>query len=248
MSRKPIIAGNWKMNLTVEEGKKLAKQFADASIDYNTREVVISPSFVLAPLVKDAVKGSQVDVAVQNVSNKESGAYTGEVSCSMLKSLDFKTIIIGHSERRSYYNDTDAIVNEKVKLALANGFRVILCIGEQLEDREAGVHFETSLYQLGRAIHGATHLENLVIAYEPVWAIGTGKTASAQDAEDMHAHIRAKLAELTSKDVADKTRILYGGSVKPESIKELMGKPNVDGALVGGASLKFDDFIKIINF
>lgn len=250
MSRKPFIAGNWKMNLDVTSGVQLVKDIAAANIDYSSRDVLVAPSFTTIYPVAEAVKssGSKILVASQNMYFEDSGAFTGEVSSSMIKSSGASWVILGHSERRAIFGETDADINKKVKKALADGLSVILCVGETLWEREAGAEEETVLAQVGKGLEGVTDLSNVVIAYEPVWAIGTGKTASSSDAESMHKAIRNYVAKIRSKDVADKVRILYGGSVKAENAKELLSMENIDGALVGGASLKASQFLDIINF
>ncbi len=250
MSRKPLIAGNWKMNKTVTDGAELASAIAGGSIDYSTRDVLFAPPFTGIYAVSEAVKknGGKALVAAQNIYFEESGAYTGEVSCGMIKSAGASWVILGHSERRSIFGETDEVINKKVKKALSSGLSVILCVGETLWEREAGAEIETVLAQTGKGLEGVNDLSNVVIAYEPVWAIGTGKTASPADAEAMHKAIREYIGRIRSKSVADNIRILYGGSMKPDNAKELMAQPDIDGGLVGGASLKAEDFLKIINF
>lgn len=250
MARKPLIAGNWKMNLTLDEGIELVSTLGKADVDFNKLDVLVAPTAPVLDAVNNKLKeiNSKIIVSGQNISSEESGAYTGEISPAIIKSIGVNWSIIGHSERRSYYGDSDAIINKKLKNSLKNGLSVILCIGELLEEREANSHFETVLRQLALGLDGIKDLSNVVVAYEPVWAIGTGKTASAQDAQDMHKQIRVKLEELYGADMASGVRILYGGSVKGDNISELMGKDDIDGALVGGASLKADDFLQIINY
>lgn len=249
--RKYYIAGNWKMNLTPSEGAAyaagLAKAVKKSKADV---KVMIAPSFVAIPAVLEAVKGSSLIVAAQNSSDHLSGAYTGEVSLSMLKDLGVGTVILGHSERRAIYGESDALINAKTKLALSEGFEVVLCVGETLEEREAGKLEEVLSRQIkvGLADVSAADMARVVIAYEPVWAIGTGKTATPEDADNAHAYIRKLVAGLYGKDVAEQLIIQYGGSVKADNVKELMAKPNVDGALVGGASLSIDKFLPIIEF
>ena len=231
MSRKPLIAGNWKMNKNVSEGAALAAEIAGADIDYSSRDVLFAPPFTGIYAVAEAVK-----------------KFTGEVSSSMIKSAGASWVILGHSERRSIFGETDEMINKKVKKALSDGLSVILCVGETLWEREAKAEVETVLAQTGKGLEGIEDLSNVVIAYEPVWAIGTGKTASPADAQAMHKAIREYIAKIRSNDTADKIRILYGGSMKPENAKELMACPDIDGGLVGGASLKAEQFLKIINF
>lgn len=250
MSRKPLIAGNWKMNQNVSQGAELAAAIAGAGVDFSSRDVLIAPPFtgIAAAAEAAANKGGKVLIAAQNIYFEDNGAYTGEVSADMIKSAGAGWVILGHSERRSIFGETDEIINKKVKKALASGLSVILCVGETLWEREAGAEMETVLAQTGKGLEGVSDLTNVVIAYEPVWAIGTGKTASPADAEAMHDAIRKYISKIRGKDASDKIRILYGGSMKPENAKELMAQPNIDGGLVGGASLKADQFLKIINF
>ena len=250
MSRKPLIAGNWKMNKNVQDGAKLAADIASGDIDFSTRDVLFAPPFIGIYAVSESVKnaGNKVFVSAQNIYFEDEGAFTGEVSAEMIKSAGANWVILGHSERRSIFGETDEVINKKVKKALASNLSVILCVGETLWEREAGAEVETVLAQTGKGLEGIQNLDNVVIAYEPVWAIGTGKTASPADAEAMHLAIRNYIAKIRNKDAADKIRILYGGSMKPENAKELMAQPDIDGGLVGGASLKADQFLKIINF
>ncbi len=250
MKRKPFIAGNWKMNLDAVTGVKLVEELSSATIDYNSRDVLVAPSFTTIYPVAEATKknGNKILVAAQNMYFEESGAFTGEVSSSMIKSSGASWVILGHSERRAIFGESDADINKKVKKALADGLSVILCVGETLWEREAGAEIETVLAQTGKGLEGISDLSNVVIAYEPVWAIGTGKTASSSDAEAMHKAIRQYIGKIRNSDTAEKVRILYGGSVKPENAKELLNMENIDGALVGGASLKAAQFLDIVNF
>ncbi len=249
--RKPYIAGNWKMNLTPSEGKAYAAELSaavkKAGVDCR---VMIAPSFVSLPGVVEAVKGSDIVVAAQNMANHLAGAYTGEVSPEMLKDIGVNTVILGHSERRQYYGETDEIINSKVLLALSLKMEVVLCVGETLEEREGGKLEEILERQLRVGLKDVLPAEMgaVTIAYEPVWAIGTGKTATPEDADSAHAFIRRTVAALYSEDIANNLIIQYGGSVKPGNIRALMEKENIDGALVGGASLKLDDFLPIIIF
>ncbi|MBR2624091.1 MAG: triose-phosphate isomerase [Paludibacteraceae bacterium] len=248
--RKNIVAGNWKMNKTLQEGVALAKELKDALNGAKPNcEVVIAPPFIHLASVADAVKGSVVKVAAQNCSDKESGAYTGEVSPAMVVSTGASYVILGHSERRSYYGETNAVVKAKVDAAIGNGLNPIVCVGEVLEERENGKFFDVvsaqvkeSLFHLDASVFG-----KVVIAYEPVWAIGTGKTATAEQAQEMHAFIRNLIAEKYGSEVAENTSILYGGSCKPSNAKELFANKDVDGGLIGGASLKAADFMGIIT-
>lgn len=249
--RKPYIAGNWKMNLTPSEAKKYATDLVKACKDSGTNvKVMIAPSFVSIPAVLEAVKDSDIIVAAQNMASHTEGAYTGEVSPLMLKDLGVNTVILGHSERRQYYGETDEIINSKVLLALKEKMDVILCVGETLLERESGKLEEVLKRQLEVGLKNVSELEmaSITIAYEPVWAIGTGKTATPEDADNAHAFIRSTVASLFSKSIAEKLIIQYGGSVKSENVKALMAKENIDGALVGGASLSVDKFLPIIAY
>ncbi len=250
-TRKIYIAGNWKMNLLPSEAKKYAAELADAykASGCDCRFMIACP-FVDLPGVVEAVKGSPVIVAAENMADHTSGAYTGEVSPLMLKDLGVNTVIIGHSERRQYYGETDEVVNRKVLLALENGMEVVMCVGETLSEREGGKLEEVLSRQLSVGLRGVTEdqIESVTIAYEPVWAIGTGKTATPEDADSAHAFIRSTVANLFSKSVAEKLIIQYGGSVKAENVKALMAKENIDGALVGGASLTLEKFLPIMAY
>ena len=246
--RKNIVAGNWKMNTTVPEGIELAKAVVakSAEVPAEVGLIVATPFTHLCP-VAGVLKGTRVELSAQNCADKEKGAYTGEVSVSMLTSTGAQWTILGHSERRQYYGETDAKLVEKTKLALAAGLKVILCVGESLDEREAGKHFDVVTEQTKAVLYNFTaeDMKNIVVAYEPVWAIGTGKTATAEQAEEIHACIRKVLAEKFGAQVADDTTILYGGSCKPSNAKELFAQPDIDGGLIGGAALKADDFIGI---
>ena len=246
--RKKIVAGNWKMNTTVPEGIELAKQVVAraAETPANVGLIVAAPFTHLAA-VADAIKGSKVELAAQNCADHTSGAYTGEVSVAMLKSVGCNWTILGHSERRQYYGETDEKLVVKTQLALAEGLGVILCVGENLDEREAGRHFEVVTSQIENVLFNFTaeDMKKIVVAYEPVWAIGTGKTATAEQAEEIHACIRKVLAGKFGAQVAEDTTILYGGSCKPSNAKELFAQKDIDGGLIGGAALKADDFIGI---
>ncbi|MGP1610961.1 MAG: triose-phosphate isomerase [Candidatus Cryptobacteroides sp.] len=246
--RKKIVAGNWKMNTTVPEGVELAKAVAAKSAQLPAVvELVVAPPFTHLALVAEALKGSKVELSAQNCADKDKGAFTGEISVDMLKSVNCSYTILGHSERRQYYGETDEKLVEKVKLAFAAGLKVILCVGENLEQREAGKHFEVVAEQTKNVLYNfsAKDMANVVIAYEPVWAIGTGKTATSEQAEEIHAYIRKVLNDKFGAVVADDMTILYGGSCKPSNAKELFACPDIDGGLIGGAALKADDFIQI---
>ena len=246
--RKKIVAGNWKMNTTVPEGIELAKAVAAKSAELPENVgLIVAPPFTHLAAVAEAIKGSRVELSAQNCADHEKGAYTGEVSVDMLKSVGCKWTILGHSERRQYYGETDEKLVVKVRLALAGGLGVILCVGENLEQREAGKHFDVVKEQIENVLFNFTaeELKNIVIAYEPVWAIGTGKTATAGQAEEIHACIRKVLAGHFGNEAAEDTTILYGGSCKPSNAAELFAMKDIDGGLIGGAALKPDDFIGI---
>ena len=246
--RQKIVAGNWKMNTTVPEGVELAKAVVAKSVEVpsDVKLVIATPATHLVP-VAEVVKGSVVALSAENCADKEKGAYTGEISAAMVASTGATYTILGHSERRQYYGETDAKLVEKTKLALANSLKVILCVGENLEEREAGKHFDVCAAQVKNVLYNfsAEDMKNIVIAYEPVWAIGTGKTATSEQAEEIHAFIRKVVADKFGTEVADDTTILYGGSCKPSNAKELFAQPDIDGGLIGGAALKADDFIAI---
>ena len=241
-----MVAGNWKMNKNLQEGVALATELKEA-VKNPSCAVVIGTPFIHLATVAELLKGSPIKVAAENCADHEKGAYTGEVSVSMLTSTGAQWTILGHSERRQYYGETDAKLVEKTKLALAAGLKVILCVGENLDEREAGKHFDVVTEQTKAVLYNFTaeDMKNIVVAYEPVWAIGTGKTATAEQAEEIHACIRKVLAEKFGAQVADDTTILYGGSCKPSNAKELFAQPDIDGGLIGGAALKADDFIGI---
>ncbi|MGW2209138.1 triose-phosphate isomerase [Streptomyces sp. NPDC001781] len=253
-TRTPIMAGNWKMNLNHLEAiahvQKLA--FALADKDYEAVEVAVLPPFTDLRSVQTLVDGDKLKIkyGAQDISRHESGAYTGEISGSMLAKLKCSYALAGHSERRQYHHETDDVVNAKVKAAFQNGLTPILCVGEELDVREAGNHVDHTLAQVEGGLKDvpAEQAETVVIAYEPVWAIGTGKVCGSDDAQEVCGAIRGKLAELYSQDVADMIRIQYGGSVKSGNVAEIMAKPDIDGALVGGASLDPDEFVKIVRF
>lgn len=244
-----LIAGNWKMNKTPSEAVKLAEEVRKAAQGAAHR-VMVAPSMVCIPGVGEVLKGSNVILAAQNMAGSEEGAFTGETSVLMLKELGVTMVILGHSERRHIYGETNEEINEKVKLALAHGLSPVLCIGELLEEREAGKAEAVCFEQLEKGLAGVSEaaLANVVIAYEPVWAIGTGKTATPGDAETIHAACRKKIAELYSEGAAQKVVIQYGGSMKPENVGDLMAMENIDGGLIGGASLKGDSFASMIHF
>lgn len=245
--RKKLIAGNWKMNNDVEESLGLVKALLSSKMNEDV-DVLICPAFTALYPVICELKNSSIKAGAQNVHFEDRGAFTGEVSPVMLNSLGIEYVIIGHSERRQHFGETDQIINEKIKACLKHGLKPILCVGESLDQREAGLEKETVRKQLLKDLEGISEGLKIVIAYEPIWAIGTGKTATSTQANEMSSYIRAVLADIFSKGIADKMRILYGGSVKASNAKEIMDQPHIDGALVGGASLKADEFIKIINY
>ena len=246
--RKQIVAGNWKMNNDYVDSELFVSKLLK-ELKHTTTEVVIAPPFTSLLTSSNSVKGSQVIVAAQNMHFAENGAYTGEISAGMLKSVGVKTVILGHSERRAYFNETDSLLAKKIDTALAQNMRAIFCFGEELEDRKSGNEEAIVEAQIKNALFHlpATAWEHIVLAYEPVWAIGTGETASPEQAQDMHAFIRKTIADHYSADLADQVSILYGGSVKPANAKEIFSKPDVDGGLIGGASLDVEQFTAIIN-
>ena len=248
--RKKIVAGNWKMNKTLQEGVALATELKDIlAAETPNCDVIIGTPFIHLATVNEIVKDSVIKVSAENCANKASGAYTGEVSAAMVKSTGAEYVILGHSERREYYNETPEILKEKVDLALENGLKVIFCIGESLAQREANEQEAVCKAELAGSVFHLTpeQWKNIVIAYEPIWAIGTGKTATAEQAEEIHAFIRGCVAEVYGAAVADETSILYGGSCKASNAPELFAKPDIDGGLIGGASLKASDFKGIID-
>ncbi|MCQ2214938.1 MAG: triose-phosphate isomerase [Bacteroidales bacterium] len=248
--RKKIVAGNWKMNKTLQEGIELAKGVNDIVKKNGAKcTVVLGTPFIHLTEVVKTVDANLIKVSAENCADKASGAYTGEVSAAMVKSTGAEYVILGHSERRQYYGETDAILKEKVDLALANGLKVIFCIGEVLAEREAGKQNEVVTSQVKNALFhlSAEQFANIVLAYEPVWAIGTGKTATSEQAQDVHAVIRACVAAQYGAAVAEDTTILYGGSCKASNAKELFAQKDIDGGLIGGASLKPEDFYGIIE-
>ncbi len=237
------------MNMTPSEGAAFAKELAKAVEGTNTK-VMVAPPFVTIPAVVEALKGSKVIVAAQNMSDNLKGAFTGEVSATMLKDLGVTNVILGHSERRAIYGESDAFINRKVLLALSEGMDVDLCIGETLQEREAGNLEEVLTRQVTEGLKGVTEeqMQHITLAYEPVWAIGTGKTATPEDADAAHAFVRSLVEKLYNKGVAEELIIQYGGSVKASNVKALMSKEHIDGALVGGASLSVEQFLPIVNF
>jgi triosephosphate isomerase len=250
MGRLPFIAGNWKMNKTIKEALDLVRQLKVSLPNIEGVEVALAPPFTALYAVSQELKGSSIRLAAQNLFYEEKGAFTGEVSPLMLKEIGCQYVIIGHSERRQFFGETDETVNRRIKAALGQDLKPIFCVGETLKEREEGKTFSVIQRQLEGGLRGIglQEVKNIVIAYEPVWAIGTGKTASPEQAEEVHRFIRERLATLYSREIAERIQIQYGGSVTPENIKGLMNQENIDGALVGGASLKPETFSKIVRF
>jgi len=249
--RSKIIAGNWKMNNAKTESKSLIKDIKksikDLELD-NTR-VIVAPTFVNLRSAVKYSKKSKIEVAAQNMHQADNGAFTGEISAKMLTSIKVKTVILGHSERREYFGETDELLAQKVDAALKNGLEIIFCFGEVLEDRKSNNHFKVVETQIKKALFhlNSENWKHIILAYEPVWAIGTGETASPDQAQEMHAFIRELVAERYLSDVAEEVSILYGGSVKPANAQEIFSKEDVDGGLIGGAALKAEDFVAIIE-
>jgi len=249
--RSKIVAGNWKMNKTYQETKsfvkELKKEVKKVKLD-NTR-VIIAPSFTNLQKASKKTKDCKIEVAAQNMCAMESGAFTGEISASMIKSVHVDLVILGHSERREYFGETNESLAKKVDTALKNKLEVIFCFGEVLKDRKSENHFKVVEEQIKEALFHLTSdaWKNIILAYEPVWAIGTGETASPEQAQEMHAFVRELVAERYISDVSEKVSILYGGSVKPTNAKEIFSKEDVDGGLIGGAALKVDDFVALIE-
>ncbi|GMN07415.1 triose-phosphate isomerase [Croceitalea sp. MTPC5] len=246
--RTKIVAGNWKMNKNLEETEALLGELA-AKLPDTSAEVIVAPTFVSLSSAVQQLSQSVIQVAAQNMHFAENGAYTGEISADMLLAIDVDTVIIGHSERRSLFGENDELLAKKVKSALDKNMKVIFCFGEELDDRKSDNHFKVVETQLKNALFDltASAWSQIVLAYEPVWAIGTGETASPEQAQEMHAFIRKTIAEAFNAEIAGNVTILYGGSVKPNNAKEIFSKPDVDGGLIGGASLKCDDFIEIVK-
>lgn len=248
--RKPIIAGNWKMNLSIQEAVSLVTGLKRDLTDVTGVETVVCPPFTLLPVISDIVSGTNISLGGQNMYSQDNGAFTGEISATMLKDVGCTYVILGHSERREYFNETDQFINSKIKKALQHGLKPIICVGEKLEQREANLTEKVVTTQIKGCLANLTEQEmlNSVIAYEPVWAIGTGKTATPDQAQEVHALIRSLLVQLFSKSVAEQVRIQYGGSVKADNIDSLMAQKDIDGALVGGASLKLDSYTRIVKY
>jgi triosephosphate isomerase len=244
------MAGNWKMNKTIEEGLALALSLKELLTGIDAVEIVIAPPFTMLDRVKERLGNSNIRLAAQNLFWKEEGAFTGEISPVMVRDVGCEYVILGHSERRGYFNEDDSMINNKVLAALKNELNPILCVGETLEEREEGKTFKVVEMQVRAGLEGCLQgqMRHVTIAYEPIWAIGTGKTAKPEEAEDVHQRIREVLHELFEMDALEDTRIIYGGSVGPQNVDVLMAQPNIDGALVGGASLKADSFERIVRF
>jgi len=247
--RKVFIAGNWKMHKTVGEAVKLANELSSA-LASEKKKIMVAPPFTALTAVKEVLSGTNLLIGAQNMGPEEEGAHTGEISVKMLKDVGVSVVILGHSERRHIYHESDELINKKVKLAVANNLEVILCVGETLEERESGIAESIVENQIIKGIEGLSErqMAGVTIAYEPVWAIGTGKTATPNDADAMHKFIRFLLAKIFSKKLSENITIQYGGSVKPGNVKELMNMENIDGALVGGASLKAETFVPIVQY
>ena len=247
MSRRILIAGNWRMNKTSQEGAALVAEIAAGLPSGNLPEILVCPPYLTIPAVVEAAKGTALEVGAENVHWAASGAFTGEVSAAMLLDAGVTHVIIGHSERRQYFGETDETVNQRTKAALAAGLTVVVCVGATLAEREAGTTAAVIDRQTRKALEGVSDVAKVVIAYEPVWAIGTGKTATPDMAQEVHAQIRAILADLYGAEAAETVRILYGGSMKPANAPELLAKKDIDGGLIGGASLKAPDFLALIQ-
>ncbi len=246
--RKNIVAGNWKMNNDAQQTQNLLQEIIDKKTTTNA-QIIVAPSFVNLASAVENLKGTGVKVAAQNAHQNDSGAFTGEVSFPMLKSIGVDTVILGHSERRAYFKETNSLLAEKVNAALKHNFTIIFCFGEELNDRQADKHFHVVESQIKEALF---HLKteswtNIILAYEPVWAIGTGETATPEQAQEMHAFIRQTIASEYGSTLANETSILYGGSVKADNAKEILKNPDVDGGLIGGAALQADDFLAIVK-
>lgn len=248
--RIPIIAGNWKMHKTTEEARSLARAVKAGAEGVGHCQVVMAPPFTSLAAVAAEIRTTRLILAAQNVHWETKGAYTGEISIPMLEDVGCEIVIVGHSERRQYFGETDETVNRRVRAILKSSLQPIVCIGETLSEREAGIHHQVIAQQLAGGLDGLTgpSLLRIILAYEPVWAIGTGRTASPETAQEMHGVIRDRLCKMTGDEIAKGVRILYGGSVKPENIDALMQQPDIDGALVGGACLEADSFLRIIHY
>ena len=247
--RKKIVAGNWKMHKNAEQTEDLLNELIAKIPTDTTVQVIVAPTFINLASAVDHLEFTNINVAAQNVHQAEAGAFTGEISADMLKSVGVNTVILGHSERRAIFHETDALIANKVDTALEHEMTVIFCFGEELKDRQTKNHFNVVENQLKDGLFhiNANNWEKIVLAYEPVWAIGTGETASPEQAQEMHEFIRRTVLTAFGPEIADNVSILYGGSVKPDNAKEIFSKPDVDGGLIGGAALKADDFVAIVN-
>lgn len=248
--RVPLMAGNWKMYKSMSQAVELVQALKESLADVTNREVLVCPPFTALYPVAQALRGSDIELGGQNLYPQEEGAYTGEISPTMLLDVGCRYVILGHSERRQHFEESDEFINRKVRLALEHGLRPILCVGETLEQREAGQEVAVVTKQVRECLAGVAgeEMQEVVIAYEPVWAIGTGRTATPAQAQAMHKVIRDILKGLYGQGIAEATRIIYGGSVKPDNVDDLMREPDIDGALVGGASLKAESFARIVRF
>ncbi len=249
--RAKIVAGNWKMNKTISESTTLVNELIEAlsGVELVNTEVIVAPTFVNLQACQLLAVKSPISIAAQNMHQKLNGAYTGEISAPMLSDIGVKHVILGHSERREYFGESDALLAEKVKTALESNLTPIFCFGEVLEERKSGKHFEVVSEQISKALFDLNKesWKDIILAYEPVWAIGTGETASPEQAQEIHAHVRKLIADHYDADLADEVSILYGGSVKPANAKEIFSQTDVDGGLIGGAALKADDFTAIVK-
>ena len=247
--RKPLMAGNWKMNKTVTEAVSVVKALKSSIADVTDVEVLICPTFTALYAVNNEVKGSNINIGAQNLFWESKGAFTGEISPTMVKDIGCSYVLIGHSERRQYFNETDETVNKKTKAALVTGLIPVICIGETLKEREQNITFKVIEKQIKEGLAGLTPQQaaTIVIAYEPVWAIGTGKTATPDQAQEVHAFTRKVYSQMYG-DASQKVRILYGGSVNPTNVSDLMKQPDIDGGLVGGASLEAESFTKLVKY
>lgn len=249
MIRKKLIAGNWKMNKTSSDAASLVQEIVNAVGRVNDVDIVVCPPYTSLEIVGKALEGSSIKLGSQNMHHEASGAYTGEISAAMLRAIFTNYVILGHSERRTYFAENDALINQKVLAALKNQLKPILCIGETLAEREGGTTLNVVQTQLEAGLEGVSKdlATSVVIAYEPVWAIGTGKVATTEQAQEVHAFIRSLLIKLFGDAVAQKVRILYGGSMKPSNAPELLSQPDIDGGLIGGAALESRSFVELIN-
>lgn len=247
--RQKIVAGNWKMNKNAEQTEDLINELIQKLPTDHKAQIIIAPTFVNLASAVDHTEFTAIEVAAQNMHQAEGGAFTGEISADMLKNIGVNIVIIGHSERRAYFHETDALLASKVETALKHDMKIIFCFGEELKDRTTNSHFNIVEGQLRDGLFNLPESawENIILAYEPVWAIGTGETATPEQAQEMHEFIRETIRKQYGSNIAEDVSILYGGSVKPENAKEIFSKPDVDGGLIGGAALKADDFIGIIN-